>query len=59
MQESTNYMLAEAMPRCTTCRVEFLDGEPDRMTVAECGDVLVVPRLNGSPPVARLFAIGT
>jgi ferredoxin len=21
--------------RCTTCRVEFLDGEPDRMTVAE------------------------
>lgn len=21
--------------RCTTCRVEFIDGEPDRMTVAE------------------------
>ncbi len=21
--------------RCTTCRVEFLEGEPDRMTVAE------------------------
>jgi ferredoxin len=21
--------------RCTTCRVEFLDGEPDRMTAAE------------------------
>jgi ferredoxin len=21
--------------RCTTCRVEFTDGEPDRMTVAE------------------------
>ncbi len=21
--------------RCTTCRVEFLAGEPDRMTVAE------------------------
>src|SRR6187431_3777616 len=21
--------------RCTTCRVEFVDGEPDRMTVAE------------------------
>jgi len=22
-------------PRCTTCRVEFVAGEPDRMTVAE------------------------
>jgi ferredoxin len=21
--------------RCTTCRVEFIEGEPDRMTVAE------------------------
>ena len=21
--------------RCTTCRVEFVDGEPDRMTTAE------------------------
>lgn len=21
--------------RCTTCRVEFIDGEPDKMTVAE------------------------
>ena len=21
--------------RCTTCRVQFIDGEPDRMTVAE------------------------
>jgi ferredoxin len=21
--------------RCTTCRVEFIDGEPDRMTMAE------------------------
>jgi ferredoxin len=21
--------------RCTTCRVEFIDGEPDRMTLAE------------------------
>ena len=32
--------------RCTTCRVEFLDGEPDRMTVAE-RDVLAARRLTG------------
>jgi ferredoxin len=32
--------------RCTTCRVEFLDGEPDRMTVAE-RDVLAVRGLSG------------
>jgi ferredoxin len=32
--------------RCTTCRVEFIDGEPDRMTVAE-RDVLVARGLSG------------
>jgi ferredoxin len=32
--------------RCTTCRVEFLEGEPDRMTVAE-RDVLAARRLSG------------
>jgi ferredoxin len=32
--------------RCTTCRVEFIDGEPDRMTVAE-RDVLAARGLAG------------
>jgi ferredoxin len=32
--------------RCTTCRVEFLDGEPDNMTVAE-RDVLAARGLLG------------
>ena len=32
--------------RCTTCRVEFLDGEPDRMTLAE-RDVLAARGLSG------------
>jgi ferredoxin len=32
--------------RCTTCRVEFLEGEPDRMTVAE-RDVLSARGLSG------------
>ena len=32
--------------RCTTCRVEFLDGEPGRMTVAE-RDVLAARGLSG------------
>src|SRR6058998_3662814 len=32
--------------RCTTCRVEFLDGEPDRMTIAE-RDVLAARGLSG------------
>jgi ferredoxin len=32
--------------RCTTCRVEFIDGEPDRMTVAE-RDVLAARGLSG------------
>lgn len=32
--------------RCTTCRVEFVDGEPDRMTVAE-RDVLKARGLTG------------
>ena len=32
--------------RCTTCRVEFLDGEPERMTVAE-RDVLAARGLSG------------
>jgi len=32
--------------RCTTCRVEFLDGEPDRMTAAE-RDVLASRGLSG------------
>ena len=32
--------------RCTTCRVEFLAGEPDRMTVAE-RDVLSARGLSG------------
>ena len=31
--------------RCTTCRVEFVDGEPDRMTVAE-RDVLAARGLS-------------
>jgi ferredoxin len=32
--------------RCTTCRVEFIEGEPDRMTVAE-RDVLAARGLTG------------
>ena len=32
--------------RCTTCRVEFIDGESDRMTVAE-RDVLAARGLSG------------
>ena len=32
--------------RCTTCRVEFVAGEPDRMTVAE-RDVLAARNLSG------------
>src|SRR5260370_5027597 len=32
--------------RCTTCRVEFIDGEPDRMTIAE-RDVLAARGLAG------------
>jgi ferredoxin len=32
--------------RCTTCRVEFLEGEPERMTVAE-RDVLAARGLTG------------
>jgi ferredoxin len=32
--------------RCTTCRVEFIDGEPTRMTVAE-RDVLAARGLSG------------
>ncbi|MEX2171869.1 MAG: 2Fe-2S iron-sulfur cluster-binding protein [Pirellulales bacterium] len=32
--------------RCTTCRVEFVDGEPDRMTVAE-RDLLAARGLSG------------
>jgi ferredoxin len=32
--------------RCTTCRVEFIDGEPDRMTVAE-RQVLAAKGLTG------------
>ena len=32
--------------RCTTCRVEFVDGEPKRMTVAE-RDVLAARGLSG------------
>ena len=32
--------------RCTTCRVEFLDGEPERMTVAE-RDILAARGLSG------------
>jgi len=32
--------------RCTTCRVEFLDGDPERMTVAE-RDVLAARSLSG------------
>ena len=35
---------------CTTCRVEFIDGEPDRMTVAE-RDVLAAKGLSGFPGV--------
>jgi ferredoxin len=32
--------------RCTTCRVEFIEGEPDRMTVAE-RDVLAAKGASG------------
>ena len=32
--------------RCTTCRVEFLDGEPEQITVAE-RDVLAARGLSG------------
>src|ERR1700739_2721212 len=32
--------------RCTTCRVEFVEGEPDRMTVAE-RDVLAARGVTG------------
>lgn len=32
--------------RCTTCKVEFVDGEPDKMTVAE-RDVLAAKGLTG------------
>jgi ferredoxin len=32
--------------RCTTCRVEFIDGEPDRRTVAETG-VLTAKGVSG------------
>ena len=32
--------------RCTTCRVEFVEGEPDQMTVAE-KNVLAARGLNG------------
>lgn len=32
--------------RCTTCRVEFIEGEPERMTVAE-RDVLTARGLTG------------
>src|SRR5690349_10762052 len=32
--------------RCTTCRVEFVEGEPDRMTVAE-RDVLAARGFTG------------
>ncbi len=32
--------------RCTTCRVEFVDGEPERMTVAE-RDLLQARGLSG------------
>src|SRR5947208_1477509 len=32
--------------RCTTCRVQFIEGEPDRMTVAE-RDVLAARCLTG------------
>jgi ferredoxin len=34
--------------RCTTCRVEFVEGEPDKMTQAEM-DVLAAKGLAGQP----------
>lgn len=34
--------------RCTTCRVEFVSGEPDKMTQAE-KDVLAAKGLSGQP----------
>ena len=47
--------------RCTTCRVEFVEGEPDRMTVAERDAVRAISRLEGSgradaghPPAATI-----
>jgi ferredoxin len=36
--------------RCTTCRVEFLDGEPSKITKAE-QDVLAAKGLAGQPGV--------
>ena len=36
--------------RCTTCRVEFIDGEPQRMTAAE-KQVLAAQRADRRPPV--------
>ena len=36
--------------RCTTCRVQFVAGEPDRMTQAE-KDVLAARGLSGQPGI--------
>ena len=40
--------------RCTTCRIEFLDGEPDNMTVAE-RDVLAARGLSGIRLSCQIF----
>ena len=40
--------------RCTTCRVEFVAGEPDQMTQAE-KDVLAARGLNGTPGLRLSF----
>jgi ferredoxin len=34
--------------RCTTCRVQFISGEPERMTQAE-RDILAARGLSGTP----------
>src|ERR1041384_5490722 len=39
--------------RCTTCRVEFVAGEPDRMTAAE-KNVLLARNLSGVRPSCQI-----
>ena len=44
--------------RCTTCRVKFVDGEPDRMTVAE-RDVLAARGLSGVRLSCQIVGMNT
>ncbi|HTW93406.1 MAG TPA: 2Fe-2S iron-sulfur cluster-binding protein [Tepidisphaeraceae bacterium] len=43
--------------RCTTCRVRFIDGEPQRVTAAE-RDILAIRGLGGMPGVRLSCQIG-